>query len=145
MTDIALIQHDNGFFDIALNGVDLATHAGLESAIIISLYTDARASNDDLIPDGTDDRRGWWGGSFGSKLWLIDRAKATQETLNQAREYCHEALQWLIDDGVARVVDVTTEWLRDGVMIITVDITRPDGDRNTFKFADAWEAQLNEN
>ena len=54
----------------------------LQTAILISLFTDAQASPDDMIQDGSGDPRGWWGdlGSskpIGSKLWLLGRAKQT--------------------------------------------------------------------
>ena len=49
--------------DMSLIGIDLATEEGLYTAVVISLFTDARADKDDELPAGENDsRRGWWGG-----------------------------------------------------------------------------------
>lgn len=134
MTDLALRLIDNGptrppAIDLALGGYDLATEDGLRTAVIVSLFTDRRAEADDEIPDGGDDRRGWWADSIGSRLWLLARAKETPDTLARARAYAIEALQWLIDDGVATAVDVTAEWVRHGVLALRVAVTLADRDR----------------
>lgn len=62
MTDIALAW-DNALFaaDLAIEGGRLVTDDGLRTAILISLFTDARANDDDPLPEPGADRRGWWG------------------------------------------------------------------------------------
>ncbi len=122
MMDIA-IQYDpaTNSFDIALDGADVATDDTLKTAIMICLFTDRRAEDDDEIPDGTDNRRGWWDDpTLGSRLWLLSRAKAVPETLTDARKYAIEALQRLIDEGVITTVDVTAEWVRPHVLGLIV-------------------------
>jgi phage gp46-like protein len=87
----------------------------LVRAVSISLFTWRRAQPDDYLP-GTE-RMGWWGDSFapvegdriGSRLWLLARAKLLADTPAKAKEYAEEALQWLLDDGVAAKVDVQAE------------------------------------
>jgi len=87
----------------------------LVRAVFISLFTWRRAQPDDDLP-GTE-RMGWWGDSFapvegdriGSRLWLLARAKLLADTPAKAKEYAEEALQWLLDDGVAAKVDVQAE------------------------------------
>ena len=146
MTDLALRLINNGptqppAIDLALAGYDLATEDGLRTAVIISLFTDRRAEADDEIPDGGDDRRGWWADpAMGSRLWLLARAKETPDTLTRARAYAIEALQWLIDDGVATAVDVTAEWARRGVLGLRVVITLADRGRYDDVFNYAQEA-----
>ena len=68
-----------------------------------------------MPPDGTGDRRGWWADAYGiepigSRLWQLERAKRTSQTLLQARDYCTEALAWLQRDGIASSVSVLTFW-----------------------------------
>ena len=100
--------------DFALDGADLATDEGLETAAAISLFTDRRAGRDDALPGGDDDRRGWWGDAFagvegdliGSKLWLLGREKNLPEALNRARDYGAESLAWMVEDGIAERVEV---------------------------------------
>jgi phage gp46-like protein len=129
----------------------LATDHNLESAVLLSLWTDASARDDDVIPDGTDDRRGWWGNwerpetiPLGSRLWLLDREKATEETRRRAEEYAAEALQWLLDDNVAVQVDVAASYLEVGpvppmTLALRVEITRFDGSVYDWHFAWAWD------
>lgn len=76
----------------------LTTGNDLQTAIIISLFTDRLARRDDTY-DGSD-RRGWWGDSdsdnqMGSRLWLIRREKLTTRVAIKAEEYAKEALSWL--------------------------------------------------
>lgn len=102
---------------IVIDGVEsswLAVSDPLVRAAVISLFTWRRANRDDKV-DGA--RWGWWGDGLddqpndriGSRLWLLAREKLTQQTLNRAREYAEEALQWFLDDRVATRITVTAE------------------------------------
>lgn len=132
MTDIAITfdQQVNVLsFRTGLTAGDIAITDSLYTAVLYSLFTDKRADPDDVIPDGTDDRRGHWAddyinesGSEGSKLWLLDREKQTQAVLNDAQDYAREALQWLIDDGHSSKIDITATWQRIGWMTLTIAI-----------------------
>lgn len=152
MTDITIDLHSTGLdappeFDLCLSGNDLATDAGLHTAVVVSLFSDRRAEADDPLP-GSDDRRGWWADAYpdidgdliGSRLWLLAREKQTDEVLNRAREYAQEALQWLIDDGIAQRVTVTAEHVRQGVLGLLVEIQRPAGNAVEYRFNYLWEA-----
>lgn len=98
---------------------DFESDEGLETAVLISLFTDRRAKDDDILPDpDSDDKRGWWGDlvspategdQIGSRLWLLERSKTLPSILQKAKQYTKEALQWLIDDGAAVRIEVETE------------------------------------
>ncbi|KUR80752.1 phage GP46 family protein [Novosphingobium sp. FSW06-99] len=116
-------------------GNDLAT------AALISLFTDAQADPDDVIPDGTTDRRGWWGGAIGSKIWLyVTRGKATPELPSQVQQAASDALQWFIDDGVATSIDVAAFYAAAGKLVLTVKIHRGNGSSLALQFADLWDS-----
>lgn len=142
MTDLALTWIAPIGADLLLDGPDLATDEGLYTACLISLFSDRLARADDALPDGDDDRRGWWGDTFndiegdliGSRLWLLERSKRLPEILVQAKEYAEEALAWLIADKVAAGVAVETEWLGQDGLAIGVVITRPDGSAGRFDY-----------
>ncbi|VWC79184.1 tail protein [Burkholderia aenigmatica] len=105
--------------DWVLAGADLANGNDLASAVEISVFSDREAKADDVIPDGSADRRGWWADDevpIGSRMWLLKRAKQTTQTAQRAYDYLAEALQWLIDDAVAGRVEITTQWVRRGVL-----------------------------
>ena len=132
MTDIAL-HWDNNLqeADIALDGPDLAVDDGYFTAVIISLFADARASADDKIPDGSDDPRGWWADAvadpIGSHLWLLDRAKLTPENQQRSIDYAKASLAWMVDDKVAKAVEVTAERRDTNTIAILIQILKPDG------------------
>ena len=149
MTDLrtVFLDLDHGI-DLALDNALLAADDGLETAVILSLFSDARAKDDDALPLGQTDRRGWWADAypaadddrFGSRLWLLRAAKQLQQSLNTSKQYAEEALAWLIADGVARSVDVETFIPRDEVMGMLVRIHRPDGTQVPIRFELLWSA-----
>jgi phage gp46-like protein len=105
----------------------LALEGSLATAVIDSLFTDARAGADDTLPLGQTDRRGWVGDEFmraadsgagatgadpwGSLLWLLYYSKAGDDIPERARFAAQEALAWLVRDGIASRVDVAAQWV----------------------------------
>jgi phage gp46-like protein len=131
---------------IVIDGVEsswLAVSDPLVRAVVISLFTWRRAKPDDPV-DG--DRWGWWGDGLGdlpndrigSRLWLLSREKLTQSVLNRARGYAEEALQWLLDDGVATRVTVTTErqGINEGALQCVIERDRRSP--LTLRFDNTW-------
>lgn len=152
MADIALAFADLGGGDLILAGQDLARDDGLESAVLVSLFTDRRATPEQIRGgENKADLRGWWGDfnptvvgdQTGSLLWLLRREKQTGETLARAKEYVRQALAWMIEDKVASAVDVAAEYATTaaGVMLLAVDITRPAGSRLSYRYDYEWAAQ----
>jgi phage gp46-like protein len=105
----------------------------------ISLFTDAEAGPDDVVPDGTGDPRGWWAGSIGSKLWLRERSKATPDLPELIRNDIGQALQWLIDDDVVASIAVTAEYRDAKTIAAQVVLRRQDGTQMAMQFARVWE------
>ncbi|MCA8026472.1 phage GP46 family protein [Burkholderia cepacia] len=145
MSDITVIWDvDNSRGDWQFVAPALVTGNDLTSAVLISLFTDRSANSDDAIPDGTGDPRGWWGDidedkPIGSRLWLLDRSKQTQEVLNNARDYILEALNWLVDDGVVASIDAQTQWVRDTFLGAQITLYQPTGPNITLTYAWAWK------
>lgn len=132
--------------DLLLASPQLDTDDGIETAIVLSLFTDRRADADDPLPDNTGARRGWFGDGFadvpgdriGSHLWLLAREKQTPAVLQRARDFAREALSWLIEDGIARAVEVEASWLLRGVLLLEVEIRRADAAPLRFRFESFW-------
>jgi len=145
MTDIALIL-DNNSFDIGSDNGDLIADKGLETAVTISLFTNRRVSDEEL-PDLETDKMGWWADStldqdqdqIGSRLWTLNRAKATSETLRRSEELCIEALAWMKDDGIADEIGIKSEYNKNNNLIIGIEIVRPD--EETERFSVLWDEQ----
>lgn len=130
---------------------DLEREEGLGTAVLISLFTDRRAEKDDPVDD-INDRRGWWADQttenndkIGSKLWLLNRSKTTTENIRKAKIYIEEALQWMIDDGVAAKLIVNTFRFGDpgnDRLGASIQILQADGEIVAFEYLDLWEAQF---
>lgn len=149
MTDIALVWDPIRLVaDLSVFNNDISTEEGLRTAVVLSLFLDRRVGADE-VPEGETDPRGWWGDSatdrIGSRLWLLDRATNTPATLDRARVYALEALQWLVDDSVAESVDVTTEFVRSPSggwgLGLFVTIRRPATDPVSYQFGRVWDAE----
>ena len=142
-------------YDTATN--DLMPDDGLTTAVLISLFTDALAKEDDelpneLFPDDFPDRRGWWADStsqrandsVGSRLWLLERSKVTTENLRRAEQYAREALQWMVDEGLASKITVVTEQGGAGLnqLFLQVSISKYVGEARAFRFELLWEGTV---
>lgn len=109
----------------------IARDDGLRSAVLLSLFLDARARPEDPLPDPRDgDRRGWVGDALspdagdrmGSRLWLLSREKQTEGVRVRAEIYAREALAWLVADGLATALDVTATWRSRGLLDLRVRV-----------------------
>lgn len=108
--------------------LDFESEDTLLSSVLISLFLDARASDEEFeeVKDSESSKRGYWGEQldghkYGSKLWLLKRCPKNQETLEKAKAYVVEALNWLIEDGLAESLGVETKYEED-TMLIAIEI-----------------------
>lgn len=144
--DIAIVfDGPNARGDWQMNGADLLSGADLQSAVMVSLFTDAWAGTDFSPPDGARDNRGWWadtytGDPIGSRLWTLARATKTTATLNLAQKYAENSLQWLIDDGLAASVVVNAAWQSQqaAMLALRITITEPSGQKSVLNYGLPW-------
>lgn len=141
MADIRLGMTQELIFDLVMDGPDLATDDGLETAAVVSLFTDARADPEEL-PEGHDDRRGFWGSDVGSKLWTLSREKTLNDVVVRAEEYTREALQWMQDDGVVSSIEVAANLESREKLGINVYIRRVEGGDVSLRYAYNWKEQI---
>jgi len=143
-----IFPNDNS---ITVNGVSVdlgsAQSDPLVRAVILSLFTWRRAEPDDVQPG--ESRLGWCGDTlapvvgdkFGSRLWLLARENVTPRTMQRAKEYATEALQWLIDDGACSSIAVTAERFgRNGIAMSAVLYRADRSVLADLRFADIWSA-----
>lgn len=125
----------------------LASGNDLQTAVIISLFTDRLARADDDYEG--NDRRGWWGDTgeeqaMGSRLWLLRREKLTPRVAVRAEEYALEALSWLKTDGVVGDIQVEAQIIWPTRLNLIVRLSSPDGDgQQEIKFYWVWEQLKN--
>ena len=144
-----VVDVGGGYYELVPWAADLA-YVSLKDAVWLSLFSDRRVepSQDgaDVLPDASGDpqyRGGWWADTYtndliGSKLWLLRRSSATQDTLNRARDYASEALQWLVTDGLAARVDVSTERFGNDGIALEVTVSKADGTLEAIRYPDLW-------
>ena len=145
MSDIALVIKDN-CFDINVKNGDLESDGGLQTAVTISLFTERRVT-DEQLPELAESKKGWWGDMFpdidqdkiGSRLWTLEREKRTTETLRRYEDYSKEALDWMLEDGVASTISVAASYDSDGQLVGEIIITRPTGTESRFQVN--WDEQ----
>lgn len=141
-TNIALL-YKRGV--ISLSGVDLyypEKPQTLIDAVLISLFTDARAQPQDL-PD--DAKRGWWGNNIeprpiGSRLWTLQRRAITETLIPEVKQICTEALSWMVEDGIAKSLDVLVERVRLQAIGVEILITQSDNTSIRLSFDNLWSA-----
>lgn len=145
MSDIGLVWDNNlGSADFTISGDDIALDDGLETSVMLSLFTNRRQ-------DGVG---GWWGDAvggihgdeMGSHLWTLAREKDTPTVLKRAAEIARAALAWMVTDAVAARVECTTESLplRAGrtMLALAVTIHRPEvSSPAVYKYSYNWAAQ----
>ena len=141
-----------GTFDLALTptgGVDagIGNAGALEAAVWVSLFTDGLANPGDMTPDLGSDRRGWWADSgrapadsMGSLIWLHRREKKNEAARIKIENAARDALQWLVDDGVASDVTVVASLAAEkaDAQRRAVVLTEPNGVRRDWKVDLLW-------
>lgn len=144
MQDILIRANSDGLYDFVIEGNEFASAGGFETAIPVSLFTDARAPA--ALVSEPRYRRGWIGNlmtaatmrQLGSILWVLDQSRITQERLNVARLAAQDAFQWMIDDGVALNVFVDVTQTASTGFIITIQIT--DTSNVVSRYQTLWRA-----
>ena len=126
--DLALLPRPDGALDLALAADgDLLADNGLHTAILTSLFSDARH----------DRQRGWWADSVvgrvtGSRIWVLrQEGKQQVDTLRKAEQYSAESLQWLLDDRIAEDLAIAATWsaVQRGYMHLGVKVLLRKGGR----------------
>lgn len=124
---------DNGSFDIVIQDGDFANEDGFDTAIWVSLFSDARADISQVIVP--ENRRGWLGNlvsdvegrQLGGYLWLTEQRRLNQDSLNEVIDYIRKSLNWLIEDGAAVKIEVLGDILPRQGIEAQVTITALDG------------------
>ena len=139
MTQDFKLAGPSGFFDLILDGAEFGTVDGLETAIVISLFTDARAKASQV--KSPDRRRGWVGNilnietgrQLGSRLWVYDQSRLTPDIMNAVAEEAKRCLFWMVQDGVARSINAGVEKISERAINIVIDIVTASGENRRYE------------
>lgn len=145
---------DVGFFDVGghcpdlvIENGDLKADNGLETAALISVFSDKRVSLEEL-PSGHSDRRGWWADlisspqsdQIGSKLWRIEASgKIVTQSTVELESVLLDAFNWMTEDGLATEIVSSAERTDTNEITGSVVITKPNGEDIPLSFV--WDGQ----
>ncbi len=143
----------SGTGDFNMVGAGLELGRDLETAVLISLFTDAQADPGDIVYD--TDPRGFWADTYaaledpaltslpadriGSKLWQVFARPRNQDTLNWMRDEATKALDWMLTDGAASAIEVQPQFTSSGGVGAIVTITA-NGVPTVYDYAWSQEA-----
>ena len=118
----------------------------LTRSVLICLFTDKRVETEDL-PYQTDTNGGWWGDvlplssetagdnySWGSRLWLLERAKIDAATAQDIDGMIREALTPLLNAGIIDDVSIAVSRSDDESASFELTVFKHSEQSETFVF-----------
>jgi len=125
--DVRISQEQNGSFDLSVgaNG-DLETVAGFDTAILMSVFCERRASADQVPTPRL--RRGWIGNEdgddpdfeIGSLIWLYEQARLNSDTANGVESHANTALAWFLEDNLLTQIETEASFSGAGVSLLVI-------------------------
>lgn len=146
MSDLCLSKTDHQDFDLVFKGGDLVLSDSLQMSVILSIATWCRNDSFEGAAILEPSIGGWWADALneiplGSRLWTLFREKLNEVTLDNAKALVKDALKWMVDDGVAKEVNVSADYGKDrNTAVFVIDIVKPSGETEQFKYESNWEA-----
>lgn len=133
---------DLGTGDLELTTSGPASAPWLITAVFVLLFTNCSAQPDQVPAYMDGQNGGYWGDEFfdqstGSLLWLLERAQATQQTLNAVITYCQSALQPLINDSKLSEISIEGE-LQGNMVALAMTYTLPSGEQGKLDLREIW-------
>ena len=138
-TDIDVkFTNEKGYFDFSFaEDGDFELTQGLDSALVITFYTNQRADSTEVSTP--QNRSGWWGDAFnedgskmGSRIWLLQNVAVNQTTLNKAIDYTTKAYQWLLDENYIDTLNVFGESSLSTITITIQTVIDSDACQTSF-------------
>jgi len=140
-TDLKLVREvGTNIYDIDFDSDgDFLMIEGLDTSILMSVFGEKRATASELIEPIF--RRGDWSNELndvidyqvGSLYWLLEQARADQESLNLAIDALEDGLSWMIDDALVKEVSVDGDII-DNEMILRIELTQKNDQIDTYRF-----------
>ena len=142
--DVKLEKDADGVFDLVEENGDIASVDGLETAIITSLFTDARTSSGEV--PAAYNRRGFSGNllridddyELGSELWLLEQARLDRNTLNRAQDFAYKSLLWMITKGLAENIEVNV--VKEGMRGTYIEIKLFKAQNQVARYITLWQS-----
>jgi len=140
-TDVVL-DISKGYYDISWTATgDIETAQTLDTYILMSLFEEVRAIATE-VPEANL-RRGGIGNETtpnfqqGNKAWLFEQERITGTVLAELGQVIRNGLQPLVDDGIAKSVGVETPVLKNGKIVVYINLGR-DGSKVDRLYYELW-------
>ncbi len=128
MAQDAVLNIDKGYYDFSLDDTgQILVEDFWDTAILYSIFGEKRADGSEMpVPER---QRGWIGNENtgfenGSKIWLYYQARVNSTTLNGLQNEASNALQWLVDDGIAESIDAPIVTATGTSVVLDITIRR---------------------
>lgn len=135
MSMMVVRQMVHVMFKIEALSSPITEEEGLKHAILQSLLNFDQAKVNDGVSK-EENYQGWWASNMtqyaGSRDWTLARSKMTKDTQKRAKRFTEKALEWLIDGGYAKSIDVLIEVDRNRLNRL-ITITKPNDKKVEFK------------
>ena len=127
--DLQFIQSPDGEWDIDFENGDFKMTDGLDTALYLSIFGEARASRSQIRDSRL--RRGHFtnifsnieGYEIGNTSWInIDQGKNTTNNLNQIIDQWNNGIKWMIDDNIISKAEIKADNLGSSI-IAEINIT----------------------
>lgn len=129
--DLKLTYDATGdYYDLTITNGQFDTVTNFDTALNMIMFAERRADESEIPV--AEYRRGWWGNEIlheddpdfeiGSKVWLLEQARATDQTLAELIDYVKQASEWLITDGHVSEVEVTGSYTSSTTARIQIDL-----------------------
>lgn len=136
------IKVNNGDWSISPSG-DFNLDEGFGTTIELALFTDARADSSEVLQ--SQNRRGWAGNlylqdddNFGSKLWIYDQSRLTNNVVNGVSNDTNLALNFFLQDNLVREISTETTINSLSSLESKVTISRFNSPAESLRFT-TWE------
>lgn len=140
-TDLAYKQDNDGIFDLIIENGDFQLTEGFETALLVSLFSDRRAYQDEIADPVK--RRGWIGDlvselpgdRIGSGLWFYEQSRLTKDDENGVRDEAEKSLSWAVaDNWITHAQAQTMQVPSKRTLKLNISLTMIDGGVSSYAF-----------
>ena len=117
--DVKFKKSNENYIDLYEENGDFASTNGLDTAVVICLFTDKRTDSGNIEESF---RRGGFSGNIldkdtgfelGSELWVLKQSRADSNLLNKCSDYAYNCLTWMNNQGITDRIETPTEYSYD--------------------------------